>query len=45
MREQIQMENQITIYIAGDSTAAIKLPDKRPETGWGKHFKRTLKQM
>ena len=32
----------ITIYIAGDSTAANKQPDKRPETGWGemlqKHF-------
>ncbi|MFJ5762465.1 rhamnogalacturonan acetylesterase [Neobacillus sp. NPDC093182] len=32
------MENQITIYIAGDSTAAIKLPEKRPETGWGEAF-------
>lgn len=26
---------QITIYIAGDSTAANKTADKRPETGWG----------
>src|SRR5471032_2164569 len=25
----------ITAYIAGDSTAAEKLPTKRPETGWG----------
>jgi lysophospholipase L1-like esterase len=25
----------ITVYIAGDSTAAQKLPTKRPETGWG----------
>jgi len=25
----------ITIYIAGDSTAAEKLAEKRPETGWG----------
>jgi lysophospholipase L1-like esterase len=25
----------ITIWIAGDSTAAQKLPEKRPETGWG----------
>src|SRR5947199_6026296 len=25
----------ITIYLAGDSTAAAKLPEKRPETGWG----------
>lgn len=33
----------VTIFIAGDSTAAQKLPEKRPETGWGemleKHFK------
>jgi lysophospholipase L1-like esterase len=32
----------ITIFLAGDSTMAIKQPDKRPETGWGemlqKHF-------
>ena len=26
---------QITVYIAGDSTAANKAADKRPETGWG----------
>src|SRR5436305_1455261 len=26
---------QITVYIAGDSTAAKKAADKRPETGWG----------
>lgn len=25
----------ITIYLAGDSTMAEKLPEKRPETGWG----------
>jgi lysophospholipase L1-like esterase len=25
----------ITIYLAGDSTMAQKLPAKRPETGWG----------
>ncbi len=25
----------ITIYLAGDSTMAQKLPGKRPETGWG----------
>jgi hypothetical protein len=23
------------IFIAGDSTAAQKLPEKEPETGWG----------
>ena len=26
---------QITVYIAGDSTAANKTADRRPETGWG----------
>jgi pectinesterase len=26
---------QVTIYLAGDSTMAAKLPEKRPETGWG----------
>jgi len=25
----------VTVYLAGDSTMAQKLPDKRPETGWG----------
>jgi lysophospholipase L1-like esterase len=38
------MENQITIYIAGDSTAAIKLPEKRPETGWGEAFQSYFKE-
>src|ERR1041384_6189659 len=28
-------QDQITIYLAGDSTMAEKLPTKRPETGWG----------
>jgi lysophospholipase L1-like esterase len=38
------MENQITIYIAGDSTAAMKLPEKRPETGWGEAFQAYFKE-
>ncbi|HSE37726.1 MAG TPA: rhamnogalacturonan acetylesterase, partial [Blastocatellia bacterium] len=25
----------VTVYLAGDSTIAEKLPEKRPETGWG----------
>ncbi|MBK6750483.1 MAG: rhamnogalacturonan acetylesterase [Pyrinomonadaceae bacterium] len=33
----------VTVFLAGDSTCADKLPEKRPETGWGemlgKHFK------
>lgn len=36
-------QGQITVYLAGDSTMARKLPEKRPETGWGealqKHFR------
>src|ERR1041384_5483180 len=31
----IPVSAQITIYLAGDSTCAAKLPEKRPETGWG----------
>lgn len=31
-------KSAVTIFIAGDSTAAIKLPEKRPETGWGEMF-------
>ena len=30
-----QVQGQVTIYLAGDSTMAQKLPEKRPETGWG----------
>ncbi len=34
---------QVTVFLAGDSTMASKLPEKRPETGWGEmlghHFK------
>ena len=29
------MEKRITVYIAGDSTAAAKEERARPETGWG----------
>ncbi len=31
----IAQKSPVTIFIAGDSTAAPKLPEKRPETGWG----------
>src|SRR4051812_41096548 len=27
--------SRITVFLAGDSTMAEKLPEKRPETGWG----------
>lgn len=36
-------QRPVTIFLAGDSTTAAKLPEKRPETGWGEmlevHFK------
>lgn len=36
-------QERVTIFLAGDSTMASKLPEKRPETGWGEmlgqHFK------
>src|SRR5687768_8619583 len=31
----VQAREPITVYLAGDSTMAEKLADKRPETGWG----------
>lgn len=31
-------QKTIKIYLAGDSTIAEKLPEKRPETGWGEKF-------
>ena len=33
----------ITIYLAGDSTMAAKLPAKRPETGWGEMLPKFFK--
>ncbi len=30
----------VTVFIAGDSTAAPKLETKRPETGWGEHLQK-----
>jgi lysophospholipase L1-like esterase len=38
------MDDITTIYIAGDSTAAIKLPEKRPETGWGEALQNYFKE-
>jgi lysophospholipase L1-like esterase len=37
------MNRKTTIFIAGDSTAAVKLPEKRPETGWGEPFAHYLR--
>ena len=33
-----QATEPITIFLAGDSTMAQKLPEKRPETGWGEEL-------
>jgi len=33
----------ITVYLAGDSTMAEKLPEKRPETGWGEALQQFFK--
>src|SRR6476620_6233069 len=32
----------ITVFLAGDSTMAEKLPTKRPETGWGERLQRSF---
>ena len=32
---QVAQAQTITVYLAGDSTMAEKLAEKRPETGWG----------
>ena len=34
----VAQKSPLTIYLAGDSTCAVKLPEKRPETGWGEMF-------
>ena len=34
----------VTIYMAGDSTVAEKLPEKRPETGWGEVLQKFFKE-
>jgi lysophospholipase L1-like esterase len=31
-------QEPITVFLAGDSTMAEKLPNKRPETGWGEQL-------
>lgn len=35
LARSVLAKEPITVYLAGDSTMAQKLPDKRPETGWG----------
>jgi lysophospholipase L1-like esterase len=34
----------VTIFLAGDSTMAKKLPEKRPETGWGEALPKLFKE-
>ncbi len=38
----VTVSAQVTVFLAGDSTLAVKTPERRPETGWGemlqKHF-------
>lgn len=34
----------LTVYLAGDSTMAKKLPEKRPETGWGEALPKFFKE-
>lgn len=34
----------ITIFLAGDSTMAEKLPERRPETGWGEFLSKFFKE-
>ena len=34
----VSAKEPITIHLAGDSTMAQKLPEKRPETGWGEYL-------
>jgi lysophospholipase L1-like esterase len=34
----------VTVYLAGDSTMAPKLPEKRPETGWGEQLQQFFKE-
>lgn len=36
-------QRPVTIFLAGDSTMAAKVPEKRPETGWGEMLGRYFK--
>ena len=43
MSGNVAGKEPITVYLAGDSTMAQKLPEKRPETGWGEALQRFFK--
>lgn len=40
----VSAKEPITIHLAGDSTMAEKLPEKRPETGWGEALPRFFRE-
>jgi lysophospholipase L1-like esterase len=40
----VRGKEPITIYLAGDSTMAQKLEEKRPETGWGESLQKYFKE-
>jgi len=40
----VEGKEPITVYLAGDSTMAQKLPEKRPETGWGEALQKFFKE-
>ena len=44
MSGNVAGKEPITIYLAGDSTMARKLPEKRPETGWGEALQKYFKE-
>jgi lysophospholipase L1-like esterase len=44
MSSNVSGKEPITIYLAGDSTMARKLPEKRPETGWGEALQKYFKE-
>jgi len=44
MSGNVAGKEPITIYLAGDSTMAGKLPEKRPETGWGEALQKYFKE-
>jgi lysophospholipase L1-like esterase len=37
-------DKPVTVYLAGDSTMAEKLPERRPETGWGEALQKFFKE-
>lgn len=40
----VEGKQPITVYLAGDSTMAQKLPEKRPETGWGEALQKFFRE-